>query len=518
MSESSEAISEKEKNALDIIKNWFLNSPTHGIRRISLATSIFERIFWSTTFLAFTTLMCVFIYTVILKYIGNPTKINLSVRQYRDPLNFPAITFCNLNPLRNDSLLDDNVYDQRGRNSRPLNTDSEYQNRFIEYMGRLLIRNLDNKRPITMESGYKLNDILIQCTFNGRLCYRNLTAFFHPNYGNCYTFNNEVHVEPTRQNTTVNFWSIDDEDVADGYKLFLELYLYQNEYIPYLDDRAAIRLFIHRKYQIPILSQNSLFLPPTTFTKLIFSQRIISLSHECRNDLTTDMKRIFNSNDIRYSQALCFKLCEFRFIERICHCTDQLLMVFFQFFSENNTTRTDTNSSCSIKDRCLLHRNRFNARKYCPECLPECELIQFKIQSSYADYPNTRSTDKVLTRVEKHLKTTGKSVVHLNTSACLNNRKGALLDNIVAVEISASPFATEILAESPMYTWVDVISSIGGQTGLWIGVSLISFVEIAELLFLLLCHFVQIIYQSILNQWKNFYQRLFMRKISPNVN
>ncbi|CAF3450218.1 unnamed protein product [Rotaria sp. Silwood1] len=104
MSESSEAISEKEKNALDIIKNWFLNSPTHGIRRISLATSIFERIFWSTTFLAFTTLMCVFIYTVILKYIGNPTKINLSVRQYRDPLNFPAITFCNLNPLRNDSL------------------------------------------------------------------------------------------------------------------------------------------------------------------------------------------------------------------------------------------------------------------------------------------------------------------------------------------------------------------------------------------------------------------------------
>ncbi|CAM4989374.1 unnamed protein product, partial [Rotaria socialis] len=42
--------------------------------------------------------------------------------------------------------------------------------------------------------------------------------------------------------------------------------------------------------------------------------------------------------------------------------------------------------------------------------------------------------------------------------------KVSLLDNIVAVEVSASPVATEILAESPMYTWVDVISSIGGQT------------------------------------------------------
>ena len=64
-----------------------------------------------------------------------------------------------------------------------------------------------------------------------------------------------------------------------------------------------------------------------------------------------------------------------------------------------------------------------------------------------------------------------------------------------------------------MYTWVDLISSIGGQTGylfrttyeillliflgLWIGVSLISFVEIAELLFLLLRHFIKTIYHRI---------------------
>ncbi|CAF2518033.1 unnamed protein product [Rotaria sp. Silwood2] len=512
MTASSERISEKEKSALTIIKSWFLNSPTHGIRRISLATSILERIFWSTTFLAFTTLMCVFIYTVILKYIGNPTKINLSVRQYRDPLNFPAVTFCNLNPLRNESFLDDDIHQQPGSSSRPLYTDSEYQVRFMEYMGRLLAKNLDNKRPTIIESGYKLGDLLIQCTFNGRSCYRNFTSFFHPNYGNCYTFNNDIHVEPTRPNNTFNFWSIDDDDVEDGYKLFLELYLYQNEYIRYLDDRAAIRLFIHRKHQIPILSQTSLFLAPTTFTKLIFSQRIISFSQQCRNELTIDMKRTFNSNNVRYSQALCFKLCEFRFIEKLCHCTDQLVMVFFQFFSQNYTSKINTNSSCSINNKCLAYRNLFS-KKYCPECLPECELIQYKIQSSYADYPNTRSTDKVLQRVETHLRATGKSVVHLNTSACSNNRKGALLDNIVAVEISASPFATEILAESPMYTWVDVISSIGGQAGLWIGISLISFVEIAELLFLLFCHFMEIIHQRILNQWKNLTQRFVGKKI-----
>ena len=94
MSTSSENKSEKEKSAFDILKIWVLNSPSHGVRRIVCANSIPAFIFWTTTFLAFTVLMCYFIGSVITKYIAYPTKINLSVTQYRDPTHFPAITFC----------------------------------------------------------------------------------------------------------------------------------------------------------------------------------------------------------------------------------------------------------------------------------------------------------------------------------------------------------------------------------------------------------------------------------------
>ncbi|CAF2135194.1 unnamed protein product [Rotaria magnacalcarata] len=515
MSSAVEMKPEKEKTSLNIIKKWFLNSPTHGIRRISIATSIFERVFWSLTFVVFTTLMCIFIYTVIVKYIAQPTKINLSVRQHRDTKNFPAITFCNLNPLRSEKFIDDDLHEQRTPpNSNQFYTDEDYKNRFIQYMGRLVAKNLENKQSTTIPSGYKLDDLLVQCTFNGRTCHRNLTSFFHPNYGNCYTFNNDYHVEAIQRNDTYDFWSIDDENTVESYKLFLELYLHQNEYIQYLDDRAAFRIFIHRKDDIPILSQNSFFLAPTTFTKLIFSQRIISFSQHCRNDLTPGMKQIFSSHDVRYSQALCFKLCELRYIRKVCQCTDQSLMVYFQFFSQNNTKTPTSSIPCSTNEECLENRATFNSRQHCPDCLPECEIIQYKVQSSFAAYPNTRSIEKVLQRVDKHFKAMGQSLVQSNTSACSNNRKVSLLDNIVAVEISASPVATEILAESPMYTWVDVISSIGGQTGLWIGVSLISFVEIAELLFLLLCHCMEKIYQSISIRWKHFCQRYISEKIS----
>lgn len=84
----------EEKTAFNIIKIWFLNSPTHGIRRISRANSIPGRLFWSTTFLVFTTLMCIFIYTVIIKFITHPTKMSLSVKQEQDPKHIPTVTFC----------------------------------------------------------------------------------------------------------------------------------------------------------------------------------------------------------------------------------------------------------------------------------------------------------------------------------------------------------------------------------------------------------------------------------------
>jgi hypothetical protein len=94
MSAPSEQKSETEKSTFYIIKTWFSNSPSHGIRRISHANSLAGSIFWSITMFVFTTLMCSFIASVITKYIANPTKINLSVRQSRDSMHLPAVTFC----------------------------------------------------------------------------------------------------------------------------------------------------------------------------------------------------------------------------------------------------------------------------------------------------------------------------------------------------------------------------------------------------------------------------------------
>ncbi len=97
----------KSKTALDIIKNWFSNSPSHGIRRIGRAKSLIEGLFWGYIFWIFTVLMGTFIYTVAINYVAHPTKIHLNLRQHRDPAHFPAITFCKENIFKSKKI---NIY------------------------------------------------------------------------------------------------------------------------------------------------------------------------------------------------------------------------------------------------------------------------------------------------------------------------------------------------------------------------------------------------------------------------
>ncbi len=108
-----------------------------------------------------------------------------------------------------------------------------------------------------------------------------------------------------------------------------------------------------------------------------------------------------------------------------------------------------------------------DSSKLCPECLPECEIIQYSVESSYASYPNLKANDKVLARVRNYfrLSPTVNADLSNSTTGSSRHHRTRLLNNIVAIEISASPYPTEILTESPIYTWADLISSIGGQAG-----------------------------------------------------
>lgn len=275
--------------------------------------------------------------------------LSVSPVRWQDDSREESARLGNLNPVSSEKFL----------SGEHLNG-SEYRRRFTDYVASLLSKDLQNNESTSIESGYRREELLVQCIFNGQSCSDYFSPFFHPNYGNCYTFNPDEHVPVVPRSGSSQFWSMDDGDRSFGYKLFLELYLFEDEYNPHLDDRAAFRIFIHRKNEVPILSQNSVFLAPTVFTKLLFSHRQIFLSRQCRTELTEEMKQTIHNHQGRYTQALCYKLCELRYIGRECHCTDPLLMIFFQFFRSNQSVPMSINRSCSSVNSCRQIRSNFS--------------------------------------------------------------------------------------------------------------------------------------------------------------
>ena len=60
--------------------------------------------------------------------------------------------------------------------------------------------------------------------------------------------------------------------------------------------------------------------------------------------------------------------------------------------------------------------------------------------------------------------------------------------NYVGIDVICETTRVESYTQQATITAVDVLSNIGGQTGLWIGISFLSLMEVAEMLYRLLRH------------------------------
>ena len=58
--------------------------------------------------------------------------------------------------------------------------------------------------------------------------------------------------------------------------------------------------------------------------------------------------------------------------------------------------------------------------------------------------------------------------------------------NYVGIEVITESTKFEVYTQQATLSPVDVLSNIGGQTGLWIGISFLSLMEIAEMIFRLI--------------------------------
>ena len=469
MKKSHTLASELKKNIIELIES----STSHGIPNIFRNKHFPMKLIWLIFFLV-STGGCV--YSILQSFsqffdYGVTTTVRI---QNEIPALFPKITICNRNGLNTYTgyeLLSfiASYYNQSSSN---MDTDStEFRNSVYE-MALINMNNYSNKKKL----GYELKEILIKCTFSYRNCGPDQFEYIYNSiYGNCYSFN-------TGKNSSTGESIPFKKAYFAGYLggLTLELYAGLNDgidkYFPY----NGIVVFIgNNSYPIKYLNEIHASAGKETniaVEKTFVTQIPVPYSG-CISDVSADnsvlYKNLIEAN-IKYNQQDCFTQCFQKKVEDLCESYNP----FFLPISRNN--------SCNyVQYICLIETMKsFLNGEYSDECFNLCPI---ECEKSIYSYYISQSSSFSRSYAEGYMKNELIKSKFGNKTITYEEVK----NSIVKVNIYFDGLRYTEIEETPSVTLFNLISNIGGTLGLFIGISLLSFIEIIEIFYELLVTIVK---------------------------
>jgi hypothetical protein len=450
-----------------IIVEWILNSSAHGLPKIFRNSNTLLKIIWLCCFLVSGS-TCIFsIIRTLNDYLTYPTFISTQIIQ-EVPTYFPAVTLCNLktvNKTKSKNYLISSVEQlERSWFQTPLEYITSQQ-----YMTQSIINNDKNLTDETRkELGFEMKDMLVSCMYKYQNCYPyDFTYFYDPLYGNCYTFNKGVYDNETS-------YDIRKVSIAgQSYGLSLELFLGDTQVDTQEEYNDGMIISIHNQTTIPFTKGDEIKIPANAETDLVISRNFVSKLEypygNCLKDTTSSSEftsyyfdylvRTLNKS---YSYKYCFGLCVQKQIMGSCNCTNTFMPIF-----------NDSSHFCdnSVKVICMSqvveHFENNQALKECLSFCPnECDTIEYGVTTYKALYP----TNFYASILNEKLKVNGINVSNENSDQAF-----------LKVNIYYKSLEYLVTTQKPQTSLENFFGNIGGTMSLYVGISILSFVEVFEL-------------------------------------
>ncbi|GFN90133.1 acid-sensing ion channel 5 [Plakobranchus ocellatus] len=89
----------KHRTAKNFIHEFTQSTSMHGVQHIMRHRSVWRRMVWSVLVIGFVAWAAHNVYQIVSDYNSNPVQTSVS-SEYQSKMNFPAVTVCNLNRIR----------------------------------------------------------------------------------------------------------------------------------------------------------------------------------------------------------------------------------------------------------------------------------------------------------------------------------------------------------------------------------------------------------------------------------
>ena len=426
------------------------SSTSHGIPNIIRAKYNSLKIFWSFLFFLSAAACCYLVLKSIRNFFDFEVVTKVTITDDIS-IEFPTITICSR------ELFSNYYYGEKYRNDTYYEFKKIHNSTTMPYWFEYYKAYSDENRQ---KFGLEKFEFIKDCTMNEIYsCREDFISVYDWYYGNCFSYNSGLNSSgqkvPKKKVKTLN-----------GQKLGIELKIYTGSNFRYPYKYPNIKVKIHNSsIDSSSLQTWSGFEAQTGLMTTIIINRLMINRHPhsgCSSHGSDFSDKILNiTHD--YSRDDCIMKC-FEYlltIKRGC-----FIKPFFKF---------NYSKQCPIETIEDVEFNRYNSwlsdsfEEYCaPRCPLECNSIKFSAVFSY-EFNNTyykHYSDKDLAEYDQWKNIFVKDYVYLN--------------------IFYESLSTTVITEVPTTEWFDLLSSIGGEMGLFIGISFLSFAEIFEIIFLII--------------------------------
>jgi hypothetical protein len=462
--------------------NWIGSSTSHGLPSVFRTNQTYLKIIWTLCFIASTATCGLLVVNYITTYISYGTNVNLEmVKDY--PSHFPAITICNLNPYykRRSSNYINYVLQQNNlsylinslkhvsTNDTAFSLLSSTNSVIKSYTATDKNLNESSRRLL----GWEMNEMLLSCYFNDNQCHASEFSWLQTyEYGNCYTFNGNSSSPLKITNSGPGTGLHIELFVGDG--SFDAQFVYPTGAYIIIHNQSVTPLIANEGFPVSVAHESQISIKRTFTQKLAYPYNDCLYDNTSPDSYSSDLyKAIFNTlNHKTYRMKYCIRLCYQQEVIQTCNCSDASLPNPFSSKDGINTTAC----ASSLQLACLvLFKKSFENNKLSDECMSNCPLecssLVYSSSINLATYPTAFYSNWLQ--------------MQSNFAQKFQNNQTStakIQESVIKINIFYDSMEYTSIKETAAVTIDILLGNIGGVLGLFIGISMLSFIEIIELL------------------------------------
>lgn len=539
----------RSSDALDTFAN---QTTMHGVPKVILARTLAARVFWSLICIGAGVMFCTQVTEIIRRYFSYPMKVTVEMVPIPVPFpaislcNMRNLDFYYLN------LLNRKFIQSHGDPIYHINrSENEFVKEYMKYAARYgtlwndnMVQSLYSKEfqevfsrttlsanipeEFISTAAIQLEEFVVSCYFGGNPCNmsQEFIRFFDPYYFNCFTYKAPYAIRGDSNQQSLS------EGIENGWSAILLTgsgMLDRNEELlvlpGLLESRSpasasdGVRVVIHPPDSKPFPLTEGYDVPPGFSVSLgIRPRRNVRLGPpygNCTNASTVTGGIDENGHPMKgYRTIYCMKLCLQHQVIASCDCYDASLPRPSGYSNVKPCRRDDfLPDSCMFvaTDICLYALLELNKRIQCARktrdyvtrnmtligqcsCHPPCDEVLYDVSYSLSKWPafgyegDSAYIDIFyITNFTKRFESTPK--FDTVRDYFRDENRSETIKDFARLNVYVADSNVVVSEESPDYDPNQLVSDIGGQLGLWVGISIITITEVLELL-CILCHLV----------------------------